>query len=164
MNASNKTQLDMSIVVDFQWVVEADNVPSETDIQHWVECVVLEHQDEAELTVRVVDEDEITQLNHQYRKKHKATNVLSFPVEADLPVEIPLLGDLVICASVVAQEAAQQGKLLNAHWAHMVIHGTLHLLGYDHIEAEQAQMMEDKEIKYLHEFNFSNPYEVTAHS
>ena len=154
----------MSVIVDMQWVVAADNLPSESEIQAWIEQVVVEHQDEAELTVRVVDENEITQLNHEYRNKNKATNVLSFPADHDLPLDIPLLGDLVICAAVVEQEAAQQAKSLSAHWAHIVIHGTLHLLGYDHIENDQAQTMEAKEIQYLAHFGFSNPYEVITHS
>ncbi len=155
---------DRPLVVDVQWAVEQIGVPSEADIYAWVASVIDDHQPQAELTVRIVDEHEITELNKQYRKKDKATNVLSFPADKDLPVPIPLLGDLVICAEVVATEAAEQNKELIAHWAHMVIHGCLHLLGYDHIETDQAEQMEQKEVFYLQQFGFSNPYEVITHS
>jgi probable rRNA maturation factor len=84
--------------------------------------------------------------------------VLSFPFEAPPEVPSPLLGDLVICAPVVAREAAQQGKAPQAHWAHMVIHGVLHLLGYDHMTDEEAQLMEDRECELLHRLHFPNPY------
>ena len=157
---------DMSppIIVDVQWAVDQTGLPNETDIQVWVETVISEHQSEAELTVRVVDEHEIAELNKQYRAKNKTTNVLSFPADKDLPVPIPLLGDVVICAEVVAKEAVEQHKPLTAHWAHMVIHGTLHLLGYDHIENDQAEQMEQKEINYMQKLGFPNPYEVITHS
>jgi len=153
-----------SIFVDVQYAVEQIDVPEETHIRNWVIAVISEHQPEAELTVRIVDEYEIKELNKQYRNKDKPTNVLSFPADKDLPVPIPLLGDLVICAEVVAKEAVEQNKPLIAHWAHMVIHGTLHLLGYDHIETVQAELMEQKEINYLQQLGFSNPYEVIPHS
>ncbi len=152
------------IVVDVQCAVDETGIPNEDDIHSWVATVVGEHQSEAELTVRIVDEHEITELNKQYRDKDKTTNVLSFPAEKDLPVPIPLLGDLVICAEVVAKEAVEQQKPLVAHWAHMVVHGTLHLLGYDHIENDQAEQMEQKEIIYMQRLGFPNPYEVITHS
>lgn len=113
---------------------------------------------EAELSVRIVDEDESQALNLQYRGKDKPTNVLSFPCELPDGVELPLLGDLVICAQVVAKEALEQGKVLHAHWAHMVVHGTLHLLGYDHIEDGEAEEMEAIEIQVLLELGYPNPY------
>lgn len=118
----------------------------------------MEQAGNEDMTIRVVDSNESQQLNHQYRGKDKPTNVLSFP--SDLPEEIGinLLGDLVICAPVVAEEAKQQSKPLLAHWAHMVIHGTLHLQGYDHIEDDQAEAMEALEIKLLQGLNFANPY------
>lgn len=152
------------VVLDLQLAVDADDLPTEDEFEQWLEKVILEHQDQAELTIRIVDESEISELNRQYRNKDYATNVLSFPVDSDLPLDIPLLGDLVICASVVAREAQEQRKSLKAHWAHMVIHGTLHLLGYDHIEDNQAAAMEAKEIEYLNYFGFSNPYEETKDS
>ncbi|MCG7948992.1 MAG: rRNA maturation RNase YbeY, partial [Candidatus Thiodiazotropha taylori] len=88
----------------------------------------------------------------------KPTNVLSFPFESPPEVPLPLLGDLVICAPVVSTEARQQNKALQAHWAHMVVHGTLHLQGYDHQDDQQAQLMEDKERQILQALNFSDPY------
>lgn len=112
-----------------------------------------------EITVRVVDEDESQQLNHEYRGKNKPTNVLSFPFEAPPGIEMNLLGDLVICAGVVEAEAQQQNKPLDHHWAHMIIHGTLHLLGYDHIEDDQAEEMEGLEISLLGKLSIDDPYQ-----
>jgi probable rRNA maturation factor len=109
--------------------------------------------------VRITDEAEIRELNATYRGKDYATNVLSFPFEAPPGVDIPLLGDIVVCAAVVAREAAEQEKPLQAHWAHMVIHGTLHLLGYDHIEEADAEEMEGLEIRLLADLGYANPYE-----
>jgi probable rRNA maturation factor len=110
------------------------------------------------MTIRVVDEDEIRQLNRDYRGKDYATNVLSF--ESDLPPEldIPLLGDIIICPAVVQREAAEQCKTLDAHWAHMVIHGTLHLQGYDHIEDSEAEAMEALEIAIMQQLGYADPY------
>lgn len=158
----------MHAVVDVQKAMEIDDVPAEEDIRNWVEAVLLDTNrvdaDQAELTVRIVDQDEISELNQKFRNKPGATNVLSFPADRDLPLEVPLLGDLVICASVVTNEAHEQGKSLEAHWAHMVVHGTLHLLGYDHVNSAQAAEMEQKEITILKGMGFSDPYEVTAES
>ena len=145
------------IDLDLQIAVEAPDLPSEDDILRWVTAAIGEAMDEAQLTVRVTDEAEIRELNATYRGKDYATNVLSFPFEAPPGVDIPLLGDIIICAAVVAREAAEQEKPLEAHWAHMVIHGTLHLLGYDHIE--EAEVMEGLEISLLAGLGYANPYE-----
>jgi probable rRNA maturation factor len=154
---------NMNVIVDVQNAVESGDVPSEDDIQGWIESVLLtEHVDSAEMTVRVVSEEEISELNQQYRQKPGSTNVLSFPGDRDLPLEVPLLGDLVVCADVVEKEAKHQHKPLKAHWAHMIVHGTLHLLGYDHIKDDQATIMEQKEISILQGLGFSNPYEVAT--
>lgn len=158
----------MTAIVDLQWAIEGEPVASQSDIQSWVEAT-LAHADvwtgsDAELTIRIAEEEEVAELNQQYRQQQGSTNVLSFPVDKDLPLEIPLLGDLVICAAVVAREAKQQNKTLDAHWAHMVVHGTLHLLGYDHLEEDQAELMEQKEISILQGLGFSNPYEVATNS
>jgi probable rRNA maturation factor len=114
---------------------------------------------ESELLVRIVDKDEIQTLNKSYRHQDKPTNVLSF--ESDLPVEIDeaILGDVVICTEVVAEEATAQNKTFDEHLTHMAIHGTLHLLGYDHIKSEDAKQMENLEIKILEKIKIANPYE-----
>jgi probable rRNA maturation factor len=147
------------IDLDLQIVAEASDLPSEADILRWVAAAVGDAMAEAQLTVRITDEAEIRELNATYRGKDYATNVLSFPFEAPPGVDIPLLGDIVVCAAVVAREAAEQGKPLQAHWAHMVIHGTLHLLGFDHIEEADAEEMEGLEIALLADLGYANPYE-----
>ncbi len=158
----------MTALVEVQWAVEGEGLPSEQDIQNWVEAVLMQephgNSSDVELTVRITSEEEVAELNQQYRQKQGSTNVLSFPVDDELPLEVPLLGDLIICAAVVEREAKQQNKTLLSHWAHMVVHGTLHLLGYDHIEADQAEIMEQKEIAVLQGLGFSNPYEVATGS
>jgi len=138
---------------------EALGVPTEAQFEQWLTKVLGGRRDEAELTIRITDEAEMRELNATYRGKDKPTNVLSFPFEAPPGVELPLLGDIIICAQVVAAEAAEQGKPLEAHWAHMVIHGTLHLLGYDHIEDAEAEEMEGLEIELLAGLGYANPYE-----
>ena len=113
-----------------------------------------------ELVVRVVDEMESAELNQQYRHKSGATNVLSFPFEVPpgVPLEELPLGDLVVCAPVIQREAREQDKTEGAHWAHMVVHGVLHLLGLDHIDPQQAVVMEEKEVGILKQLGISNPY------
>src|SRR5690606_500913 len=111
-----------------------------------------------ELSIRIVDRDEIQALNAQYRHKNTPTNVLSFPCELPPAVDVPLLGDIVICAQVVQEEAAAQHKAELSHWAHMVVHGTLHLLGYDHMDDAEANEMESLEIEILNTLGFANPY------
>lgn len=146
--------------VDIQ-TASAEPVPAEDDIRNWIAAALEGNacREEVEVSVRLVDVDEMTQLNENYRGKSGATNVLSFP--ADLPAELslPLLGDIVICAPVVRAEAAQQGKSPSAHWAHMTIHGTLHLLGYDHVDEEEAVVMEALETAILAKLNVRCPYQ-----
>ncbi len=147
----------MNVHVDVQRVL--DTGPAEADIQHWVEAALqYEKRDNIEVTLRIVDETESAALNSQYRDKDYATNVLSFTYDIPAEVEINLLGDLVICAPVVQREADEQGKTAQAHWAHMIIHGMLHLLGFDHLNDRDAQNMEQHEIAILAELGFSNPY------
>ena len=148
----------MSIILDLQLASTADNLPSEAQIQLWLNAAVAPFQPVAEVTVRIVDETESQQLNFDYREKDKPTNVLSFPFQCPPGIELPLLGDLVICAGVVAQEAKEQNKSLDAHWAHMVVHGSLHLLGFDHINDDDASEMEAEEIQILAELGFADPY------
>lgn len=134
-------------------------VPAETDFRRWCELALRQRTADSELTVRLVDEPEGRELNRTYRHKDYATNVLSFPAEIpDGLLDIPLLGDLVICVPVVEREAAEQGKALDAHWAHLVIHGCLHLLGYDHIEDAEAEEMEALERILLAELGYPAPY------
>lgn len=112
----------------------------------------------AELSIQVVDSDEMTRFNHQYRGKETDTNVLSFPVDTELQKQTGLLGDLIICGDVVHREAQKQAKSPEHHWAHMTIHGTLHLLGYDHIADDDAEVMETMEIARLARLSIPNPY------
>lgn len=149
----------MSVLLDLQLASEAKDLPSQADLILWLNLVLTHHNmDQAEITVRIVDAQESQQLNAEYRGKDKPTNVLSFPFEAPPGIEINLLGDLVICASVVSDEAREQGKALHAHWAHMLVHGCLHLLGYDHIQDDEAEEMEQLEIQLLQQLGIDDPY------
>lgn len=149
----------MSVDVEVQRVVDAPDLPTDEEFCRWVEATLAGAREQTELTLRLVDETESAHLNATYRHLKGATNVLSFPFEAPPGVPAPpLLGDLVICAPVVAREAAEQGKPLEAHWAHMVVHGTLHLLGYDHGDEQQALEMESLEIELLAGLGFPDPY------
>lgn len=137
-----------------------EEAPDPDAIQCWVDAAVADHVTEAELGIRIVGETEAAELNHHYRGKQGPTNVLSF--RADLPEVIPLrlLGDIVICAALVRSEARDQGKRERAHWAHLIIHGTLHLLGYDHVNSTEAEQMEALETEILMSLNFPAPYDV----
>ena len=149
----------MSIELDLQIAVENEQgLPTEQDIQLWLDKTIPQFQENAELTVRIVDTQESHQLNHEYRGKDKPTNVLSFPFEAPPGIELDLLGDLIICRQVVEKEAEEQSKPLLAHWAHMVVHGSLHLLGYDHIEDDEAEEMESLETGIMQAMGFEDPY------
>ena len=138
-------------------------VPNKIQLEAWV-LKVLSHVKQlglTELSLRVVDNQEMAELNQTYRKKSGTTNVLSFPYSAPSGVDIPLLGDVVLCLPVIIAESKQQQKQLPHHWAHLVVHGVLHLLGYDHISVEQASVMETMEIEILNELEISNPYLCT---
>jgi probable rRNA maturation factor len=149
----------MAIELDLQIATEnTHNLPTEDQIQQWVDKIITPFQAEAELTVRIVDETESQQLNFQYRHKDKPTNVLSFPFESPPEIELSLLGDLVICCQVVEREALEQNKTTMAHWAHMIVHGSLHLLGYDHIEDDEAEEMETLETEIMLEMGYKDPY------
>ncbi len=148
-------------IIDLQIACDNTDLPQEADLKLWTEKVLNAHEDTGnEITVRIVTPEESQQLNHQYRGKEKPTNVLSFPFESPPELELPLLGDLIVCADVVAQEAIEQNKALKDHWAHMIIHGCLHLLGYDHIEEEEAEEMESLEIELLASLNIKDPYHL----
>lgn len=146
------------IEIDVQFANPDLHAPSIELLSTWAQAAVNLFAQDGVMTIRVADEDEIRQLNRDFRNIDKSTNVLSFP--AELPAEIaePLLGDIVICATIVEREALAQKKSSDAHWAHMVIHGALHLLGQDHIEDEAAEKMETLEINLLSQFGYANPY------
>lgn len=153
----------MEIYVDLQVVTQSDkNIPDENQLGQWVKAAIVasnsEKREEAELTIRVVEADESNAINLQFRAKDKSTNVLSFPFQNPPGLTLPLLGDLIICQEIIETEAKEQDKALQAHWAHMVIHGTLHLLGYDHIENDEALEMESLETNILVTLGFPPPY------
>lgn len=152
----------MSIAVDVQYAIEAPNLPGEADFALWVETVLKNRKVDGEVCIRVVDPDESQALNAEYRGKDKPTNVLSFPFDVPPGVPVTLLGDLVICAEVVAREAEEQHKTLLHHWAHMVVHGTLHLLGFDHINDDEAEEMEALERDLLARLDIADPYQADA--
>jgi probable rRNA maturation factor len=152
---TNKIHLDVQ-------AASSASTPNETQLQQWAELAATDflsqQNEDQELTIRIVDKDESQSLNHRYRDKDKPTNVLSFPYEQAPGMHVPLLGDLLICAPVVIQEALEQEKPVEAHWAHIVLHGVLHLLGYDHIETEEAEQMEKLEVTLLDKLGYANPY------
>ncbi len=148
----------MDVQVDIDNACAALQVPSDADFLSWVQAALKGLRSRAEVSMRIVDEQESAALNAQYRGKDYATNVLSFPSELPEDCDPPLLGDLAICAAVVLREAQEQGKTAQAHWAHMVVHGSLHLLGFDHVDDEEADVMESREIAVLRELGIDNPY------
>jgi probable rRNA maturation factor len=157
MNTSPSTTLP---VVDVQIATSDLDLPSDEQIRTWVAAALPADAMDSELTIRIVDADESRALNAQYRHIDKPTNVLSFPSDLPPELQIPLLGDLVVCAPVVAREAQEQRKSPTAHWAHMVVHGTLHLLGYDHEADDEAEIMEALETRILTDLGFPAPYDI----
>lgn len=165
----------MANYIDIQWHDEwpeslsaetRQRLPSAEQLTAWAEAALAAvEQSDAELTIRVTDNAEVQELNRDYRGKDKPTNVLSFPFVAELPegveFDIPLLGDIIIAEPTVAAEAAAQGKVYWHHFAHLVVHGTLHLLGYDHIEEQQAEAMEALERMILAGLDIPDPYQDT---
>lgn len=145
-------------LLEIQRVDQSVWAPSAAQLQIWVDTALDEYHKPVEIVIRIVDADESAQLNERYRHKTGATNILSFPCQLPEEIEIDLLGDLVICAAVLEKEAAEQHKTIDDHWAHIVIHGVLHLLGYDHIDPQQALQMEAKEIHILKKLHINNPY------
>ena len=148
----------MILRLETQRVLKAQEVPSDAELRQWTEAALGERVDKAELVIRIVDEAESQTLNREYRGVDRPTNVLSFPSELPTEVESDLLGDLVISAPVVQKEADEQGKPLQAHWAHMVIHAVLHLIGFEHETDRQAHEMESLERSLLQELGFPDPY------
>jgi len=154
----------MTIQVDIDVASSSVRLPSSGQIEQWISAALVDAPDfdhsNAEVSVYIVDEDESQELNLHFRQKDSPTNVLSFPADIPPELDIPLLGDLVVCAPVVEREAEEQTKTLDAHWAHMLVHGTLHLLGYDHINEADAEEMEQLETQILQRLGFPAPYET----
>lgn len=138
-----------------------DGIPDADTLRQWASAAYL-NDTPAIASMIVTTADEIQQLNRQYRQKDAPTNVLSFPMQTPAEIDVPLLGDIALCASVIRQESLQQNKPEVAHWAHMVVHAMLHLQGYDHIEASDADVMEALEIKILDQLGYANPYTETV--
>ncbi|TYK64329.1 rRNA maturation RNase YbeY [Colwellia echini] len=148
--------------IDLQIACTPTALPSSEQFQLWVDtalnAVSSDPKQNFELTIRLVNSDESQQLNNQYRGKDKPTNVLSFPFEVPEGIELNLLGDLIICIEIMQQEAQTQNKALFDHWAHLVVHGCLHLVGFDHISDSEALEMESLEITILEKLGINNPY------
>ena len=155
----------MTAIIDYQQAYEGEeailaDIPTSLELERWANAVLAyEGVSEQEITVRFTDEVESQALNFEYRGKEKPTNVLSFPFEAPPGIEMNLLGDLVICAPVISREAKEQQKAVVNHYAHMTVHGLLHLMGYDHIEDADAEEMESKEIEILAQLGIDDPYQ-----
>lgn len=151
----------MKLVLDIQRASHVLPLPSDEQLTIWVTFALMNAYKSIELTVRIVDCDEMIMLNETYRGKTGVTNVLSF--SADIPdevmLDVPLLGDIVICAEVVAEEAKRQHKPVMDHWAHLIVHGCLHLMGHDHINPQEAIIMEALEKKILKKMGIKNPYQ-----
>ncbi|MCW8407612.1 rRNA maturation RNase YbeY [Legionella sp. PATHC035] len=152
----------MSYYIDIQNATDESLPVSEDELMRLAHLALRDNQKEAELTIRLVTPEEMIYLNHTYRKQNKTTNVLSFPsaLPPEIQLECPLLGDVVICPQVLVEESKQLNKTLEAHWALILIHGILHLLGYDHIKDDEATIMQAIEIKLLAELGFPNPYDA----
>ena len=156
------TQGPVRLDVAVGYALPRAGLPASVSFRRWVAAALAGRIREADLAIRLVDAPEGRNLNRHYRGKDYATNVLSFP--ADLPeglpegVRLPLLGDLVLCAPVIAREAAEQGKPLAAHYAHLTVHGTLHLLGWDHADEVEAEAMEQLEREILAGLGIDDPY------
>lgn len=141
-----------------QKISKIKSLPNKRVFQKWVDEVLARSKKSHELVIRLVDIKESTQLNKKYRKQNKPTNILSFPFEPPPGIETNFLGELVICAPLVKKEAKLQHKTIQAHFAHLAIHGILHLLGYTHKQAKAAHKMENLEIKHLTRLGFASPY------
>lgn len=154
---TNTLQIDLSISDDISEAL-VSTIPTAEQFQAWCQAAFSGQKTAAHMDVRIVDNAESQALNSEYRGKDKPTNVLSFPMDIPFDVGTRVLGDLAIAVEVVEQEAKEQGKPADAHWAHMVVHGVLHLLGYDHLEDEEAESMEQLEREILAQLGYSDPY------
>lgn len=148
----------MTIELDLQIATNAPSIPKPEQFRQWLNMALLGRVNDTELTIRVVDAPEMITLNEKYRHKSGTTNVLSFPADISPAFNLSILGDIIICAPVIEQEAAEQNKEIYSHWALMVVHGSLHLLGFDHQHEDDAQEMESLETKILTKLGFPPPY------
>jgi probable rRNA maturation factor len=156
---SRRTRTIVTLKLERQLAQPGLAAPGREQMQGWAEAALAAAGQQGEtLTVRVTDEAEISALNQRYRGKQGATNVLSFPFDGPADIDTGFLGDLAICAPVIEREAGQQDKSVTAHWAHMIVHGVLHLCGYDHMEDAEAQRMEALETEIMGTLGFSDPY------
>jgi probable rRNA maturation factor len=145
-----------------QQAAEKALAPKPSFLKKWAETALARKKESGEVTIRIVSVDEMAALNKKFRYKEGPTNVLSFPFDmpdVPLPIDVPIIGDIVICADIVNKEASDQGKTSDAHWAHMVVHGVFHLLGYDHQTDQEANVMESLEADILQQLGFANPYQ-----
>lgn len=150
----------MPITIDYQIVTHSNDVPDQALLDNAVKETLYNFKSTAEVVIRVVDDEESANLNETYRNRQGSTNVLSFPFEAPPEVPIDLLGDIVICMPVVIQQANQQNKSIESHFIHMMVHGVLHLLGFDHLSDEEANEMEKLETDTLYRLNYPDPYHI----
>lgn len=155
----------MTYHIDIQHAVEASLPLTDSQLTALAALALRDYQEDAELTIRTVNAEEMTHLNHTYRKLNKVTNVLAFPssLPDHIELECPFLGDIIICPQVLLDESQRMNKTLEEHWSLILIHGVLHLLGYDHIEDSDAAIMQAIEVKLLAEIGYANPYDIEGH-
>lgn len=152
----------MTYHIDIQHATQTPPPVNDDALTKLATLALRDHQPDAELTIRLVDSEEMIYLNNSYRKQNKTTNVLAFPsaLPEGIELECPLLGDVIICPEVLHDESTLYGKTLDEHWSLIVIHGVLHLLGYDHINDDDAKVMQELEIKLLAELGYGSPYDI----
>ncbi len=150
------------LMLSLQNASTASGLPTRSQIRKWAEAALLPATSKAEITFRIVDAEEGQTLNREYRGKDYATNVLTFTFDEDMPdiPGLPLMGDIVLCAPVVEREAAEQGIALEAHYCHLVVHGVLHLQGFDHLEEAEAEAMEALESQIVISLGYDDPYRM----
>lgn len=162
--ASSSDLPHCTLQLDVQRPWPGDGIPDDGNLLYWAEVALDGERSSVELLIRIVGEDESSELNRRFRGVNRPTNVLAFPLDPPTGVANRHLGDLVICAPVVQREARMQGKFAQAHWAHMVVHGVSHLLGYDHGDDVGAQVMEQREIRLMAQMGFADPYNDVANA
>lgn len=156
-----KTIKKMTIEVEIQFACNASETPTKNKIKKWACTTLLEFLDSGEITIRFVDAEESRQLNEQWRKARGPTNVLSFNYGDSPGPAKDHIGDIVLCTPVILKEAKEQKKNIESHFAHMVVHGCLHLIGYDHEKKQDAEKMESLEIDLMNKLGYDNPYQIT---